>query len=55
MPYGRWSRARGAQNEEETEGILTKGFPMKGRPCGELTTDLLPLHGSPLLGGFSGG
>jgi hypothetical protein len=55
MAYGHWSRARGAQNEEEMEGILTKWFITKGRPRGELTTAVLPLHGSPQLGGFSGG
>jgi hypothetical protein len=53
--YGRWSRARGAQNEEETKGILTKGFVMERRPHGELTTATLLLHGSPQLGGFSSG
>jgi hypothetical protein len=30
MAYGHWSGARGAQNEEEMEGILTKGFTTKG-------------------------
>jgi hypothetical protein len=55
MAYGCWSRARGAQNEEEMEGILTKGFTTKGRPRGELVTVVLPLPGSPRLGGFSGG
>jgi hypothetical protein len=55
MAYGHWSRARGAQNKEEMEGILTKEFTTKGHPCGELATAVLPLHGSPQLGGFSGG
>jgi hypothetical protein len=55
MAYGRWYGAQGAQNEEGTEGILTKGFKMKGRSRGELATAVLPLHGSPHLGGFSGG
>jgi hypothetical protein len=37
MAYGRWYGVRGAQNEEETEGILTKGFTTKGRDtCGVL-------------------
>jgi hypothetical protein len=30
MAYGHWSGERGAQNEEETKGILTKGFTTKG-------------------------
>jgi hypothetical protein len=55
MAYGRWSGARGAQNEEEMEGFLTKGFTTKGCPRGELPTAVLPLHGSSQLGGFSGG
>jgi hypothetical protein len=55
MAYGRWAGVQGAQNEEETEGILTKGFTTKGRPHGELAIAVLPLHGSPQLGGFSGG
>jgi hypothetical protein len=55
MVYVRWSRARGAQNEVEMEGILTKGFTMKGHPRGEFAIVKLPLHGSPQLGGFSGG
>jgi hypothetical protein len=50
--HGRWSRARGAQNEEETEGILTKVFTTKGCPRGKLAIVVLPLHGSPQLGGF---
>jgi hypothetical protein len=37
--YGRWSRARGAKNEEEMEGILTKGFTTKGRPHGRLVVE----------------
>jgi hypothetical protein len=28
---------------------------MKGRPHGEIATAVLPLQGSPQLGGFSGG
>jgi hypothetical protein len=55
MVYSCWFGAWGAQNEEETAGILTKGFAMKGCPRGELATAVLPLHGSPQLGGFSGG
>jgi hypothetical protein len=55
MAYGRYSGAQGAENEEEMEGILTEGFTTKGRPRGELTTAVLPLHCSPQLGGFSGG
>jgi hypothetical protein len=55
MVYGRWSGVREARNEDETEGILTKGFATKRRPRGELVTATLPLHGSPQLGGFSGG
>jgi hypothetical protein len=55
MAYGRWSGVRGAQNEEEMEGIYTKGFRTKGRPRGELAIAVLPLHGSPQLGGFFGG
>jgi hypothetical protein len=55
MAYGHWSGVRGAKNEEETVGILTKGFTMKGHPHGELTTAVLPLQGSPYLGGFSSG
>jgi hypothetical protein len=55
MAYGRYSGAQGAENEEEMERNLTEGFTTKGRPRGELTTAVLPLHGSPQLGGFSGG
>jgi hypothetical protein len=45
MAYGHWSGARGAQNKEEMEGILTKGSTTKGRPRGELATAVLHLHG----------
>jgi hypothetical protein len=55
MVYGPWSGARGAQNKDGMEGILTKGVATKRHPRAELATSTLPLHGSPQLRGFSGG
>jgi hypothetical protein len=51
-----WSMVAGlGRRELKTKGILTKGFTTKGHPRGELTTTVLPLHGSSQLGGFSSG
>jgi hypothetical protein len=35
MAFGHWFGARGGQNKEETEGILTKGFTTNGSPRGD--------------------